>query len=372
MVVDTLLPKICTHDVYMCLDTSEWSTSRCVEIISYRGIECVGWRIQIRHIHMILKHIAHTHGRGYPSPKKSFRLDWWVCTHDVYMCLDTSERSTSRCVEIISYRGIECVCWRIQILHIHILLKHTAHTHGRGYPSPKKSFRRDWWVCTHDVYMCLDTSERSTSRCVEIISYRGIECVGWRIQILHIHILLKHTAHTHGRGYPSPKKSFRRDWWVCTHDVYMCLDTSEWSTSRCVEIISYRGIECVGWRIQILHIHIIPKHTAHTHGRGHPSPKKSLRLDWWVCTHDVYMCLDTSEWSTSRCVELNSYRSIQCVGWRIQILHIHIILKHTAHTHGRGYPSPKKSFRLDWWVCTHDVYICVCVLQNGVPIGVSN
>ena len=58
-----------------------------------------------------------------------------------------------------------------------------------------------------------------------------------------------------------------------------------------------------------------------------------------VYTRCVHLCLSTWEWSTSRCVQLNSYRSIECVGWRIQILHVHIILKHNAHTHGHGYPS---------------------------------
>ncbi len=49
---------------------------------------------------------------------------------------------------------------------------------------------------------------------------------------------------------------------------------------------------------------------------------------WTRCVH---LCLSTCEWSISWCVQLNSYRFIECVGGHIQILHIHIILKHNVH-----------------------------------------
>ena len=83
-----------------------------------------------------------------------------------------------------------------------------------------------------------------------------------------------------------------------------------------------------------LKVHIV-KHNEHTH--GYPAHKQHM---YTRCTHDVvhtvvHLCL---------LVQLNSYRFIECVGWRIHILHIHIILKHTAHTHGRGYPSPKNMY----------------------------
>jgi hypothetical protein len=98
-----------------------------------------------------------------------------------------------------------------------------------------------------------------------------------------------------------------------------------------------------------MHIHMV-KHTLLTNNHfivtsGYPP-----------C---AYVCLSTLAWNTSVGVQVHSYRCIQCVGWRMQILHIHIILKHNAHTPGPAYPSHKQSFHRDIWIPPMCIYVSV-------------
>ena len=160
---------------------------------------------------------------------------WWWCW--VIMTMMTLAHETWLCMS--------CACTTSEHPDIkcHNVDLRWEWYHHHHYPSLQTSSCLAWWVCPQDVYMCL-----VTSRCVQLHSSRGGECVGSPIQILHIHIILKHIAHIHVGGYPSPRKICCVVWWVCTHDVYMCLDTSPWCTSRRVLLHSSRGGECVGSR----------------------------------------------------------------------------------------------------------------------------